>query len=208
MQQAVVSSTYAGQIAHYAVLSGAEKIITEVCDNYCRQTFRTRCRILGPNGVETLTIPVVKPSEKTKVKDIVIDGTQWQTQHIRAIETAYNSSPFLEYYLDDLMPFYTKAYKWLYDFNTELEDKVCTLIGISFNRCVTDSYLPYPDNTDFRQMVEKKSVMPKNFTPEPYYQVFKEKFGFVKNLSIMDLLLNMGPESILILKKSLPLQVV
>lgn len=208
MQQAVVSSTYAGQIAHYAILSGASEVITEVNDNYCRQTFRTRCQILGPNGIETLTIPVVKPSEKTKVKDIVIDGTQWRTQHIRAIETAYNSSPFLEYYLDDLMPFYTKAYKWLYDFNTELEDKVCTLIGISFNRCVTGSYLSYPDNTDFRQMVEKKSVMPKNFTPEPYYQVFKEKFGFVKNLSIMDLLLNMGPESILILKKSLPLQVV
>ncbi|MCQ2336587.1 MAG: WbqC family protein [Paludibacteraceae bacterium] len=201
MSKVVLSSTYAGSIAHYSILSGASEVITEVNDNYSRQTFRTRCRILGPNGVETLTIPVIKPQEKTIVKDIVIDGTQWQTQHIRAIETAYNSSPFLEYYIDDLMPFYTKVYKWLYDFNMELEDKLCSLIGISFKRHISDSYLSYPDKADYRFLIDKKGNLTESFTAEPYYQVFKEKFGFVENLSVLDLLMNMGPESILVLKK-------
>ncbi len=201
MSKVILSSTYAGSIAHYAILSGASEVITEVNDNYCRQTFRTRCRILGPNGVETLTIPVIKPQEKTIVKDIAIDGTQWRTQHIRAIETAYNSSPFLEYYIDDLMPFYTKEYKWLYDFNLELEDKICSLIGISFKRRLSDSYLSYPDEADYRSLIDKKGNMFENFTAEPYYQVFKDKFGFVENLSILDLLMNMGPESIIVLKK-------
>ncbi|MCQ2350884.1 MAG: WbqC family protein [Paludibacteraceae bacterium] len=197
MKEVIVSSTYLGNIAYYKVLASADKVITEVHDNYNRQTFRNRCQILGPNGVETLTIPVIKPQEKTLVKDILIDGTAWQTQHWRTIEAAYNSSPFLEFYADAIMPFYTKQFRFLYDFNLLLQTEVCSILGFSFNNDLTESYKQYSENIDFRHLVNKKST---DTAPTPYYQVFKEKFGFTPNLSIIDLLMNMGPESILLLK--------
>lgn len=192
--------TYIGCTALYKAMAGAEMVFTEVCDHYSRQTFRNRTTILGANGIETLTIPVVKPSEKTLVKDILINNDKkWQIEHLRAIQTAYNSSPFMEFYIDDLLPFYTKPQKYLAEFNIGLQETICNLIGIHARQEPTNEYHSDTEN-DLRPLVNKHASAAPELMVEPYYQVFKEKFGFTPNMSIIDLLFNMGPESVLYLK--------
>ncbi len=195
----IISSTYLGSTALYKLMAGSADVLIEVNDHYNRQTFRNRSLISGPNGVETLTIPVIKPQDKTLVKDILIDGTEWQTQHWRTIEAAYNSSPFLEFYADDLLPFYTKQYRFLADFNFELQQCMAQLLGIKCKFSFTTAFHHDVIN-DFRSLVEKKSVIPAELTVKPYYQVFREKSGFKAGLSALDLLLNEGPEAVLFLQ--------
>lgn len=195
-----VASTYLGSIGLYKILASASEIGVEVNDHYSRQTFRTRTEIMGPNGCETLIVPVVKPQEKTPIKDILINNDKrWQMEHLRSIEAAYNSSPFTEYYIDDLMPFYTKPFKYLADFNMGLQQTICELIGITAPQSFTESYERCLEH-DYRALVEKRVARENPCDVRPYYQVFQQKFGFKSGLSIIDLLMNMGPESILYLK--------
>lgn len=195
--------TYIGSTALYKAMVGASCVYTEVFDHYSRQTCRNRATILGANGLETLIVPVVKPKEKTLVKDILINNDKpWQIEHLRAIQTAYNSSPFLEFYLDDLLPFYTKKFKYLADYNMQMRQTVCSLLGISPELRFTDHYERVLEN-DYRHLVEKHAQVPEYLNLEPYYQVFGQKFGFQPNLTILDLIFNMGPESILFIKKRL-----
>lgn len=191
--------TYIGSTALYKAMVGASCVYTEVFDHYSRQTCRNRATILGANGLETLIVPVVKPKEKTLVKDILINNDKpWQIEHLRAIQTAYNSSPFLEFYLDDLLPFYTRPQKYLAEFNMDLQQTICSLIGIDTPQEFTHDYHRDVEN-DLRPLVDKHADVPNELTVGPYYQVFKEKFGFTPNVSIIDLLMNMGPESRLLL---------
>lgn len=199
---ATLPCTYIGSTALYKAMAGASRVYVEVYDHYSRQTCRNRTTILGANGLETLTVPVVKPKEKTLVKDILINNDkQWQIEHLRAIQTAYNSSPFLEFYLDDLLPFYTKPQKYLAEFNMGLQQTICSLIGIETPQEFTSDYHHDAEN-DLRPLVNKHAEAPSGLSVGPYYQVFKEKFGFTPNVSIIDLLMNMGPESRLLLLKA------
>lgn len=200
-----LSISYLAPVEYYMFLSGCDKILLEQCDNYMKQTYRNRCRIATANGIMDLTIPVDKEGkDKVLTKDIrIANHTNWQIQHWRAIESAYNSTPFFEYYKDDFLPLYEKKWEFLWDFNMALQDKVLELLDITVNIEPTPEYNEYTDEIlDLREKIHPKlSPVKKVFTP--YYQVFKEKFGFIENLSIIDLLFNMGNESILILNTGL-----
>ena len=112
-------------------------------------------------------------------------------------------SPFFEYYADDLAPFYEKKYEFLLDFNEELRRLVCDLLDMQPAVVYTDHYEPEVAN-DFRETIRPKHEgEDPAFRPEPYYQVFREKFGFLPNLSIADLLFNMGPEGLVTLRASI-----
>ena len=121
-----LTSAYLAPVEYYAVLAAAETVYLEHCDYYVKQTYRNRCHIAAANGVMALSIPVEKATkEKILTRDIRIsDHSDWQTQHWRSIESAYNSTPFFEYYKDDLLPFYEKKWTFLYDFNLEIQRKV------------------------------------------------------------------------------------
>ena len=135
------------------------------------------------------------------MKDIRLsEHGNWRHLHWNAIISAYNSSPFFEYYEDDFRPFYEKKQTFLHDFNEELRQLICRLIGIETPVTYTDTYIQtVPDNTnDFREQIHPKKT-PIAETPV-YYQVFAEKNGFTPNLSIVDLLFNRGNESRLVLR--------
>lgn len=198
-----LSTAYLAPIAYYKILANAEEVFLEQQESYVKQTYRNRCTIATANGLMNLTIPIEKSEfGKNNIRDVKIaDFKNWQQQHWRSIEAAYNSSPFFEYYVDDLVPFYEKNQQFLWDFNLELQSVILELMDIDVNLFLTADYQhQFTDDTiDLRHRISPKGS-PYIANLKPYYQVFEHKLGFQANLSIIDLLFNMGNESILILK--------
>ena len=201
----LLSSAYLAPVQYYTKLYAYAEAYVEAYEHYVKQTYRNRCLIASPSGVQALTIPVVKPAaDKCPMKDIRIsDHGNWRHLHWNALETAYRNSPFFEYYADDFAPFYEKKYEFLLDFNEELRRLVCDLLDMQPAVVYTEHYEPEVAN-DFRETIRPKHEgEDPAFRPEPYYQVFREKFGFLPNLSIADLLFNMGPEGLVTLRASI-----
>ncbi|MBP5482507.1 MAG: WbqC family protein [Paludibacteraceae bacterium] len=195
----LLSSAYLGSVSYYQTVASADQVRIEQYDHYHKQTYRNRCRILTSNGVMDLSVPVINTGAKMCVKDLRIAYVEnWQQVHWRAIASAYNSSPFFEYYRDDFEPFYTRKTEFLIDLNMELMRVVMELIGLKTEVSLTDDYLTETSPLDLREAFSPKteSTLPLR----PYYQVFDQKFGFVRDMGVLDLLFNMGPESILYLK--------
>ena len=203
MKPAYLSSTYLGPVQQYCKMYQYPEVRIEAAENYLKQTYRNRCLIAAANGPLSLSIPIVKPDTlKCLTKDIRIsDHGNWRHLHWNAISSAYNSSPFFEYYEDDFAPFYEKKYDFLFDFNEELRQKVCNLLDIHPHVVFTTDFETEVEN-DFRGISPKRESGDPAFCPKPYYQVFKDKHGFIPNLSIIDLLFNTGNEGILVLRDS------
>jgi hypothetical protein len=198
----LLSTAYLAPVSYYRQINSHSQVVIEKHCNYVKQTYRNRCVIATANGLQVLSIPIEKPdSLKCPTKDIrIAEHGNWQHLHWNAIVSAYNSSPFFEYYADDFLPFYEKPQKFLFDFNETLRELVCKLLDISPNINYSSVYITDTENEtdDFRETIHPK----KPFTEtdfKPYYQVFTEKYGFQANLSIIDLLFNMGPEGVMVI---------
>lgn len=206
-----LSSLYLAPVQYYSKLLSGENIIIEQHENYIKQSYRNRCTILSANGPMALSIPVESAgSKKCSIKDVrIAEHGNWRHLHWNALISAYNSTPFFEYYQDDFRPFYEKKYEFLFDFNEELRLMICGLLDIdASNINYSSEYISEIGDTsyDYRYTVSPKKdwrEVDPDFVSVPYYQVFEQKFGFVENLSIVDLLFNMGNESLIILGKSM-----
>jgi hypothetical protein len=188
------SLAYLPPVEYFVLFNKAEKAFIEQHEFYQKQSYRNRCRIATANGIMDLSVPVDKTGKELIRNIRISEHTDWQTQHWRAIEAAYNSSPFFEYYSDDFRGFYEKKWVFLWDFNFGLLNKVLELLEIHKEIFLTDKYETKPDEIlDVRELIHPK----KNevVSVDSYYQVFKQKFGFQSGLSILDLLFNMGNES-------------
>jgi hypothetical protein len=176
----------------------------EVCENYPKQTYRNRCHIASANGIQALTVPVEKPATpKCFTRDVRISGHgNWRHVHWNALVSAYKTSPFFEYLEDDFRPFYEKKYNFLTDFNEALQDVICNILDISPDITRTAVYEPAVEN-DFRNVIDPRHPLPDpDFEAVPYHQVFRDRHGFLPNLSIVDLLFNMGKEGVMMLQGS------
>ena len=206
MTTALLQTTYFGPIQWYQKLYRYDHCMIEQYDSFQKQTYRNRCVIATANGVQALTVPVehTNLSPLTShlsplVKDLRIsDHNQWRRVHWNALQSAYSESPFFEYYADDLHPFFEQKYDYLLDFNEAIRQKVCELLDIHPDVSYTSDFRHQTsDITDYRDVINAKHPLPDaDFTPKAYWQVFQHKHGFLPNLSILDLLFNMGPESI------------
>ena len=191
----VLYPTYFSPIAHYAALAKTNDVIFEVEDNYQKQTFRTRCYIYGANGKLLLNIPI-QHGESIKTKDIKIDTKfHWPKQHIKALQVAYRSSPYFEFYEEDILTVFNKMPKFLLDFNFKCQEVILKLLDLEVSYIVTNKYMKeYKNSVDFRFLVDAKSKRDYNFNK--YIQVFSVKLGFIENLSILDLLFMEGPNAL------------
>ena len=214
MRPVYIATAYLGPIQQYCKMLQYPEVRIETAENYVKQTYRNRCSIAAANGPLSLSIPIVKPDTlKCQTKDIRIsDHGNWRHLHWNALVSAYNMSPFFEYYADDFLPFYTQKWDFLFDFNEAIRAKVCELIDLHPKVAQTASYgfMDFGGRSDvcvadFRNLISPKISVEADvtFIPRGYYQVFREKHGFLPNLSVVDLLFNMGPESLLVLRDSI-----
>ena len=192
----LLSTTYFGPVQWYQKLYRSDEAEIEQWESFQKQTYRNRCLIAAPNGIQALTVPV-EHTVSPLIKDLkVSDHGNWRHLHWNALVTAYSESPFFEYYQDDIRPFYEQRWDYLLDYNEAIRTKICELIDIQPKVTLTGEYSRSSDN-DYREAIRPKHSAPdRDFTPRPYYQVYQQKHGFLPNLSILDLLFNMGPESI------------
>lgn len=203
-----LSTAYLAPVEYYSKLLKGDVYI-EQHENYIKQTYRNRCTILSANGPMALSVPIESAGgKKCPIRDVrIADHGNWRHLHWNALISAYNSTPFFEYYQDDFRPFYEKEYKYLFDFNEELRNLICQLIDIDTSTIqYTDEFLLEVEGEDCRSKISPKMdwrVTDPDFESIPYYQVFEHRFGFTENLSILDLLFNMGNESLLVLSKSI-----
>ena len=179
----------------------------EAFEHFQKQTIRNRCFILSANGVQCLTIPVYQLSGKKQlIQDVVIkDDLSWQRLHWRTLTAAYNRSPFFEFYKDEFSKFFlSRNYKWLLEFNEELLLWALKNLKKTMSIEQTTSFISDHEK-DFRSLSNARSpLVETNTAYTKYNQVFSYKFGFVQNLSIIDLLFNMGNQSQTFLSDSFP----
>lgn len=203
---ALLSAAYFPPVQYVSKFLLYEKLSVEACEYYQSQSYRNRCVISGPNGLQKLSIPVKKDGrKKVPVRDVQIDyKTPWQKDHWRSIENAYKSSPFFEFYKDAFLPFYQKKrFRFLFDFNLETLNTVLEEIEIPVRAGLTDAFRGDTKADDYRFSIHPKPARQKpdsTFSAKPYTQVFSDRFDFLPNLSILDLLFNQGPNTEFFLK--------
>lgn len=201
MNKVLLHPSYFPSISHYVAMAQSESIALEMEDNFQKQTNRNRMYIYSPNGIQLLNVPIKHSKEiHQKTKDVRIENDfGWQKQHFKSLEAAYRSSPFFEYFEDDIQVIFEKKYTFLMDLNLEAMTLVSKCLRMPFDYQTTSEYFREPnDFTDFRNLVNgKKDVT----IIEAYTQVFEDKHGFINNLSILDLLFNEGRYALDYLKK-------
>ncbi len=208
IETTIFSSAFFPPVQYFSRLVSVNEALVEGHCNYSRQTYRNRYLIMGANGILQMSVPIEKISGvKTKTKDILVSyDTSWNELHWKSIVSAYNASPYFQFYDLDIGAIFNKKWKYLLDMNLESVNTILDCLGLSISISVTDNFLPIDTyRNDFREIIQpkKKLSVDSFYTPVAYRQVFEQKHGFVPNLSILDLLFNKGPESLIVLKESL-----
>jgi len=214
-ENSLLSTAYFPPIEYFVAIANSKAVEIESGEMYQKQSYRTRCHINGANGLLVLTLPVLRSaakgeesSHKIPTSDLKIDYSKpWLLQHKRALEAAYMSSPFFEYYMDDIYEILCSGEESLLQMNTLLTVKIAELIGIETPISLSDGnfivpgceFLKEKGIEDFRDSIHPKKpalLMERLKINKPYWQVFSAKQGFVPNLSVLDLLFNEGPNAI------------
>ena len=181
-------------------------VYIEACENFQKQSYRNRCRFYGAEGVQTLSFPILHEggTHKIHISEIKIDyKTPWVQQHERAIISAYGMSAYFDYYKDELFAILEAGHERLFDLNLALIRFFIEKTGIKVDLRLTQDYEREPQMDDLREIIHPKhpnTILSDLDLEKPYFQVFAPKYGFQSDLSIMDLLFNEGPDSILFLK--------
>ena len=197
MQKNLLHPTYFPTIASFSLII-KEPCVMEVSDNYQKQTFRNRTYIYGANGKQLLTVPILHTGGETGrqlYKNVKIDNNvSWQKLHWKTLQTAYRTSPYFEFYEDAISPVFEKKFNFLIDLNFYSIEAVLSCLNTDIQWDKTSKYEEnYQDFNDFRFLANAKTEH--NITQEEYYQIFSDKHGFIKNLSILDLLFHEGNNS-------------
>ncbi|MFK5981545.1 MAG: WbqC family protein [Flavobacteriaceae bacterium] len=197
MKTILLHPSYFPSIAQFSAMVQAENVVFEIEDNYQKQTYRSRTYIAHSNGVLLLNIPVKHSNNgsKLKTKDVQVENAfPWQSQHWKSLQSAYRTSPYFEFYEDDLKPLFEVEVTSLLDFNMNAFHLICELLDIEINHTFSEEYFKNPKQTDLRFLTNPK--LKKDFKLQAYTQVLNKTGEFIPNLSILDLLFNEGPNAV------------
>mgnify|MGYP001356507890 FL=1 len=192
-----VCPAYLPSVEYMSWVINQKKLYFLTSGHYQKQTYRNRAEIYGPNGKLKLIIPVTKNRGSNHQKDIetMIDNNfLWQKNHWRSLQMSYRASPYFEFYEEDFYPFYNNKISSLMELNIGLIKVVLKLLKFE---------IPIEEKNDNKVKEKRDLIISKkivNASILKYNQVFIDKHGFLSNLSIVDLLFNLGPESLDYLK--------
>ena len=212
METPVLTIAWFPPVEYFALLAKYSSVYVEACENYQKQSWRNRCRYYAADGPQYLNFPIVhEGTHELPIREIKVDySTPWLLRTERAIASAYESSAYFDYYKDELFGILESRPGTLFELDLEIIRFFLRKTGVAANIHLTDEYVPVgetsPYGRDFRGLLHPKrpdTVLKDLGLEKPYFQVFARKYGFIPNLSIMDLLFNEGPESILYLKTTL-----
>lgn len=202
MNTLLLTTAYFPPVQYFSKIKHHDTIFIEQYENYGKQSYRNRCRILSANGPLDLSIPIKKNNQiKFLTREAEPDySVNWQKLHFKSIESAYKNSPFYDYYEEYLINYFEKKEKYLLDLNTKILYTLLDLLQLKKKIQYTDDYVREPEKTDdFRTIIHPKPTRRSgedlHFKPVFYAQTFSEKFSFVPNLSVIDLLFNTGPDA-------------
>ena len=199
----LLSAAFCPPVEYFALLANSPVVYIEACENYQKQSWRNRCRILSTNGPLDLTVPAVHPGglfRETKIEST----TPWLPKLQKALDSAYYSSPFFEFYREPFYELFETGSDSLWNLDIGITNWLCSKFGISPQILQTAEYEAVAKE-DFRSVIHPKrsnSILSDLGLGRPYHQVFKQKFGFVPGLSAIDLLFCEGPDSVLWLKQN------
>ena len=191
----IFPTAYLPSIEYVSLFLKTEDASIELFETYQKQSCRTRTNVMTANGIQTLTIPVIKINgNHTLTKDIEISYKEsWQQIHLRCLESAYRKSAYFDYYF----PYFEKIYKQKFNTLVELNDfclkTILKIMKVKKDYSFTTDFERIADENDYRISLSKGT---NKIETKPYYQVFADRHGFIPNLSIVDLLFNEGPNSI------------
>lgn len=211
----ILPTAYFAPLSWYRAILSSDRCLIDIHEHYLKQTCRNRCLIASPDGRLSLTVPVCRDGgqslSKTPVAEIRIsEHDNWRRRHLQAICSAYGETPFFKYYIDEFKPFFTQSTESLYAFNAETHQTVMRLLGVKDNTMFTDGYIT-PAEAEANEMQDMRGLrlpgrvshsdkagqaMADRDQDMPYHQIFAHKTGFLSDLSILDLLFNVGPESV------------
>ncbi|MFY0713976.1 WbqC family protein [Seonamhaeicola sp. NFXS20] len=197
MNKIIIHPTYFPNIAHFVGMVKAKEVMFEVEDNFVKQTYRNRTNIYAANSKLVLNIPVIHSQKnRQKYKDVkIFNAEKWQLNHWKSLLSAYRTSPYFEYYEDELLPLFQKKADYILDFNFKCFEVICNCLQLDLNISKSESFEKNVESkVDLRFLVNAKKEQPQNF--EKYTQVFCNKHGYISNLSILDLLFNEGPNAL------------
>lgn len=195
----LLSTAFCPPVEYFAVLAGYSSVFIDSGENYQKQTWRNRCRILTGSGPQDHMVPVVHGSGRAITEIQVEYTTPWVVKFERAVASAYDSSPFFEFYRDEFFAILDSHPATLWELNRQITEWICRKIGIPKGECTSAAAL-----LDLRDAIHPKrpnSILADMGLGHPYWQVFRERFGFTPGLSVLDLLFNEGPDSILWLQR-------
>lgn len=184
-------------------------VYLEAHENFQKQSYRNRCIIASANGPEAISVPVVHDGDifHTPITEIRVDyKDQWVKKAWRAIESAYSTSAYFEYYKDDIYAILSSGIPTLWDLNLRIIEFFIQKIRLGIHIVPTESYASAGNALDYRNVIHPKrqnTILKDLDMEKPYFQVFAGKYGFQSDLSVMDLLFNEGPQSLLYLVPSL-----
>ena len=199
-QPLILNTAYLPPVEYWVAIMQHSEVLIEAHENYQKQSYRNRCRIMGPNGLQDLNIPIAKSGKKkTPITEVqIFEDDLWQKNHWKSIETAYNSSPFFLYYADYFEDLYRQKPASLFEFNWGIMKSIFEILELNQILRTTDSFVKnYKGATDLRELIhpKKRNVFDNQYDSKSYIQVFSERHQFAANLSILDLIFNLGPEA-------------
>ncbi|RKS97479.1 WbqC family protein [Chryseobacterium defluvii] len=199
MKNVLLPVFYLPPISWFSVFLNPENnIVFEQFESFPKQTYRNRANIYGANGKLSLIIPI-SHNGKRELKDIEISESEdWRKLHWKSIQTAYQSSPYFEYYEDKIRKIFDIDEKNLVNFNLKGLEIILQTLKTEKAYSLNEEYIKNPEELNFRERFSAK--LPSEFEMEEYYQTFSDKSGFLKDLSILDLICNKGPESLTYIK--------
>lgn len=195
--EVVAAMPYFGNITFYRhLLQGG--LLIDVHEHYVKQSLRNRCELAGPQGRFILSVPIHRPSGlKTATKDIRISYAEdWQHDHLQALRSAYGSSPFFIHYWDDIAALIGQRHDYLIEFNLSAHTLICELLDIPTGLAQSESYVSSSPGMDIRAK-QKRGLG----DYDRYIQVFEERHGFLSDLSILDTLFCLGPDTLVYLQR-------